>query len=486
METDRKQIKNGLKYKKNGWTYISIKGEPKERGYAYGFLVGKDFEEIQKTLQFLCMEEFGREWSFFVENSSRLFNKTIETNFNEFYLEMEGMVEGYKDAGVETTIDEVIAWNNYFSLTGSWYPKEYESSGRNEGGGKDRCSAFICTGEYTTDGKIVSGHNNFSQFADGQYGCQVLDINPSNGGSRMLIQGFLGWIWSGTDFFVSSSGIFGTETTIGGFNGFENKDPLFCRIRNAMQYGETLDDYVSMLLKENSGDYANSWLFGDFNTNEIMRLELGLNYHNVERKSNGYFIGCNVAFDDKLRNLECSNTGFNDIRRHNGSRKVRIPQLMEEYKGKINIEIGKLIMSDHYDVYLKKDFPCSRTICSHYDNDPREFMSDPSRPLPYQPRGAIDGNLIDADMGLKMSFCLKYGRSCDIPFDKEIFFKENPQWLRYKPYIKSRKNNEWTIFTITNDFYKEGSNKTIKNVNKKKYTNKKTLKNKIKENKESK
>ena len=65
METDRKEIKNGLKYKKNGWTYISIKGKPKERGYAYGFLVGKEFEEIQKTLQFLSMEEFGREWSFF-------------------------------------------------------------------------------------------------------------------------------------------------------------------------------------------------------------------------------------------------------------------------------------------------------------------------------------------------------------------------------------------------------------------------------------
>ena len=28
------KIKNGLVYEKDGWKYISVKGEPKERGYA--------------------------------------------------------------------------------------------------------------------------------------------------------------------------------------------------------------------------------------------------------------------------------------------------------------------------------------------------------------------------------------------------------------------------------------------------------------------
>ena len=68
-KTNYTKIKNGLRYEKNGWSYISIQGDPKERGYAYGFLIGKDFEEIIKTLKFLSMEEFGKEWSYFVENS---------------------------------------------------------------------------------------------------------------------------------------------------------------------------------------------------------------------------------------------------------------------------------------------------------------------------------------------------------------------------------------------------------------------------------
>jgi hypothetical protein len=57
------KIKNGASYNKNGWKYISIKGNPKERGYAYGYLCAKDFKEIQNTLIFLMLEAYGYEWS---------------------------------------------------------------------------------------------------------------------------------------------------------------------------------------------------------------------------------------------------------------------------------------------------------------------------------------------------------------------------------------------------------------------------------------
>jgi hypothetical protein len=123
--------------------------------------------------------------------------------------------------------------------------------------------------------------------------------------------------------------------------------------------------------------------------------------------------------------------------------------LMTKYKGQIDLEIGKLILSDHYDVYLEKENPCSRTVCSHYDEDAREFMSDPSRPLPFQPRGAIDGNLIDTALAKNMSMLLKFGRSCEIPFIADEFFKKHSQWIDLQPYLKDRPNQPWTVFTIT-------------------------------------
>ena len=75
----------------------------------------------------------------------------------------------------------------------------------------------------------------------------------------------------------------------------------------------------------------------------------------------------------QIRNLECNNSGMYDIRRHQGARHVRLEELMDKHKGKINIEIAKEIIADHYDVYLlKDDNPCSRTVCSHYDLDAQE------------------------------------------------------------------------------------------------------------------
>jgi len=456
------KIKNGIRYEMNGWIYISIKGKPKERGYAYGKLMSKDMKRVMEIVDFIVYNDYGVKWDFFIKACTKYYKDKIVKNFPEFYEEMVGFGEGCTDGGFKMTEDDVIAWNNYLTLTESWWANmpEEESiqirgnskpgSGSREGGSSDRCSGFIANGDWTEDGKIVCAHNNFSAFADGQLAKYVVDLNPEKG-HRMLMMGFPGWIWSGTDFFVTSKGILGTETTIGGFNAYENNFPISCRIRQAMQYGNTLDDYTKILLHENSGDYANSWLFGDTNTNEILRIELGLKYHNIERTKNGYFIGFNAPYDPRIRNLECVNTGFDDIRRHQGARRVRLADLMDEHKGNLNVDIAQKIIADHYDVYLHKENPCSRTCCSHYELDAREYMSDPGRPKPYQPRGAVDGNVIDTKMAKNMSFSIRWGSSCGIPFDKNKFCDEHREWDYLRPYLDDRPKQPWTTFTITNN-----------------------------------
>jgi hypothetical protein len=450
------KIKNGLRYEMNGWIYISIKGDAFDRGYAYGKLIATDMKQVKTILDYIIYNDYGVKWEFFVDACKKYYTPKIKEHFFEFYEEMSGFAKG-----ANMTVDEVIAWNNYFTLTESWWanmPQEEEiaikgsvnsATGSREGGGgqQERCSAFIANGDWTTDGKIVVAHNNFSNFVDGQLAKYVVDLKPTKG-NRILMMGFPGWIWSGTDFFVTSAGIIGTETTMGGFIAYANNMPISCRIRNAMQYGNNLNDYEKMLLDGNSGDYANAWLFGDTNTNEIMRIELGLQYHLTERTKNGYFIGFNAPYDPRIRNLESVNTGFDDIRRHQGARRVRLDDLMDEWKGHLNIDIAQKIISDHYDVYLHKENPCSRTCCSHYELDAREYMSDPSRPKPYQPRGALDGNVCDTTMAKNMSFSLRWGNSCGTPFDKNKFCNEHREWAYLRPYLEDRPQQQWTTFTI--------------------------------------
>jgi len=454
--------KNGISYISNGWKYISIKGNAKERGYAYGYICANDFKEIQRMLRFITNEAYGSDWETMVRMISEDFKEMTKREFKEFYEEMEGIAEGCTAHGCKTTVDEIIAWNFYCSIP-YWYSIKSEVKVGKEGGAKDHCSAFMAVGDWTEDGKIVCAHNSFTDYVDGQYSNVILDINPTSG-HRIIMQTSPCWIWSGTDFFVTSKGIIGTETTIGGFIPYEKKFPIGYRIRKAMQYGNSLDDYCKILLHENSGDYANSWLFGDINENEILRIELGLKYHNIERTKNGFFIGFNAPYDEKIRNLEVQNSGFYDIRRHQGARLVRLGDLMDEHKGKINIDIAKKIISDHYDVYLKKDDnPCSRTVCSHYDLDAREYMSQADRPKPYAPHGAVDGIVCDTKTARNMGFVARFGNSCGIPFNKEEFCKEHRQWYKFCPYLKDRPTQPWTYFIAKSYKNSTKRNKTSNN-----------------------
>jgi hypothetical protein len=454
-----KKVKNGISYVKNGWTYVSIFGEPYERGFAYGSLISEDLKSVKEMLDFHIYNQFGVKWEYFIDASTKYFLPKIKKKYIEFYEEMRGVADGCSSEGIPFSVEECVAWNNYLTLTDSWWnnmPNEEKKYiytigkfSSKSSGAKDRCSAFMCVGDWTKDRKIIVGHNNFSEFIDGQYAKYIVDIQPSRG-HRILMLGFPGWIWSGTDFFVTSKGIIGTETTIGGFYPYENKIPISCRIRQAMQYGNTLDDYVNILLNENSGDYANSWLFGDIYNNEILRIELGFRFHNVERTNNGYFIGFNSTYDPRIRNLECTDTGIDDVRRHQGARKVRLTDLVENYKGKIDVNVAKKIISDHYDVYLNKINKCSRTVCSHYELDPREYMSDPSRPKPFEPRGAVDGNICDSNMAKNMTFLVRWGSSCGHPFIKNKFLNKHRQWRYLQPYLHDRPSQPWTYFQITN------------------------------------
>jgi hypothetical protein len=454
---------------KNGWNYIYAQGAPTQRGFTIGLASAAQFKKIQEMLRYIVPEDTGQTWDFFVEAGKTYLKPTIISKFHEFYEEMQGMVDGCKAGGTPTNIDEIIAWNNLYTLMDSWYPnfENGANSGSREGGTKrkgqqDHCSAFIAVGDYTDDGKIVMTHNSFTNFIDGQYFNVILDLVPIKG-HRILMQTMPCYIWSGSDFFLTDAGIMGSETTIGGFLPFENNYPISCRIRKAMQYGNSLDDYVATLLDGNSGDYANSWLFGDTNTNEIMVLELGLKYHDVKRTNNGYFIGCNVAFNPQIRNLECTDTGYCDIRRHQGSRQVRLNDLVVSEKGKINVEVAKKIIADHYDVYLEKNNPCSRTVCSHYELDDRAFMSDPSRPKPYSPRGAVDGAIIDTTMAKHGGFLMKYGSSCEIGFSVESFADKHRQWAHLAPYLMNRPVRPWTQFYMSNRNGVNKKKKSIKN-----------------------
>ena len=464
--TNTTSSSNGTRTEQGGWIKISVSGDAYERGYAHGSLLSAEIADFLKMYEFYMPHTHGRPLDYFVELTADFMLPAIRRNYNEFYQEMRGIAAG---AGVHVnrivflncSISMPYLYDNLESvLKGSRHrgssrmrtkygtgkraadPGHGESAVQRQGV-DDRCSAFIATGSYTKDGGIVCAHNSFDAYIEGQYDNILLEIKPKRG-FAMTMQSFPGYIFSATDFFVTSAGIIGTETTIGGFNKYENRDPICCRIRQCMQYGRTMDEYVATLLHRNSGDYANAWLFGDINTGEIMRFELGLKYYNVERTRDGAFIGCNCVEDARIRNLECdkSATYFDDIRHSNGARKVRLTELMELHRGKLDTAIASKIIADHYDVYLKKTALSNRGICKHSEYDDASKSPD-AHSRPFNLRGAFDGAVTDSKNARNMSMFMRFGSSCGTPFNAAETCNKHPQWSHLLPYLKNRPRQPW-------------------------------------------
>jgi hypothetical protein len=432
-------LKKSSRVDKNGWIYLHIEGKPFERGFQHGYQLAKEIAEAVRVEKFSSYWNTGKEYQFFVDNTLDMFKEKIDREYKD---EMEGITAGAKKAGVSVTYGDILLLNASMDILGYWYPwyKEDYVQPHKKGG----CSAFIATGKATADGGIVMVHNTWCDYINAN--CYVLlDILPEKG-ARIFMQSYPGAIHSGTDFFITDAGMICTETTITDFEGFDTSGvPEFIRIRKAGQYGKNIDDYTKILIDRNNGGYANTWLYGDIKTGEIARLELGLENSNLERTFDGYYTGSNITLDMKILRQETKDD-IDDIRNSNIARKVRWKQLFKKYYGKIDVEIAKIMLGDHYDVYLKKEVPDVRTICGHGDLESGEINSNWG--IPYYPCGAVDAKVVDSRLAREMKFWAKWGSSCDIPFNAKKFIEENQQFDYLDGYLKDRPAQPYTLFEV--------------------------------------
>jgi hypothetical protein len=429
------------RHEKNGWIYLHMEGAPEERGFQHGYLLAKEIKESIRVLSVVWQYQSALEWQWLVQKACIMFTPKVDS---ENIAEIDGIVEGMKAAGVKTSRDEIVTYNGYMELLWYWWPSVKDTISPNSPDPKKQsCSSFIATGSMTSDGGIVLGHNMMNAYYYPL--CNViLDILPDKG-YNILMQSNAGFIHSGTDFFVTKAGLLGSETTIGDFFPFdENGVPEFARMRHATQYASSIDEWCDIMKKGNNGGYANAWLIGDINTNEIARLELGLKYVGFEKKKDGYFSGSNVAEDLKILRFE-TKTRETNIRISSIARRVRWKQLMKENAGKINTDLAKEFEADHFDPYLNTNKPDGRTLCAHgdLDSDVQTFGYDD----PFCPVGTLDGKVIDSKMAKQISFIARWGSACGIPFDAKAFLEEHPQFDWMKGLLKDRPTQPWTSFT---------------------------------------
>lgn len=293
----------------NGWQHIKVKGTPYECGFQEGYLLADEYQDALRVYKFMTLETFGMTYEWFAEQALKLHCDKIPTRWLE---ELRGMAEGLTAAGIPTTTDDMIAWNDWMEITGYWWPQnagKIMSRPLMKTHRKEHCSAIVATGSATVDGKPYLGHESFDEFWSGQYFNICKRVEPDDGYAFIMQASAPCMLSSMTDFYVTAAGLNITETTLAGFDRYDDAGmPEWVRIRDAVQYAATIDEFVERLNKGNNGGYANAWLIADHNTGEIARFEQGLEFTSLERTFDGAYFGCNAVFDPRIRNLECKTT----------------------------------------------------------------------------------------------------------------------------------------------------------------------------------
>jgi len=441
-DKEKIKIQGEIKYEKQGWKVIHVYGDAYERGYAHGYLLKKEMAKIPRVLKFVVKHEIGvnnyKEYS----SVCKKVKPIIKKHFAELYEELEGMVKGANNPKIN--IDTLIEWNSVLSMY-----SHFESNSNYENETDKRCSAFIATGDATRDGKIVMAHNTHSDFVSGFMQNIVQYMTPSRG-TPFVMQCAPGFIASGTDWFICKNGMVGCECTIGDMKEKpEFGYPYYCRIRMAMQYGNSIDDYIQIMLDHNAGDYACSWMFGNLGTNEIALLELGKNNYSIQRTISGVYYGMNSAVDYKVRTLDTNDADIRDLSTSSGSRNSRLDYLLNtKYYGVLDKENAKIILADHYDSLLNKVQMGPRGICNHGEVevcDNLEGECDFSKWETTYPYGCTDGKVGDSEMMEKLEFEGRFGSSCGREFDANEYIRDHGLYSAWSDVLTSVPRNDWVV-----------------------------------------
>jgi hypothetical protein len=447
MAQKKDLLKKAVRQEKAGWIYIHIEGKPYERGYQHGYLLSNEIRDAVTTLSFYVKKQYDSSWDFFKKTAKDLYWPKVPTEYRD---EIRGIYEGAKDAGYkDLELMDIVALNGWIETAWYYLPWYRETVEKKKTRTKDRpkgsCSAFIATGNATKDGRIVMAHNSWFDYMASRLWNVIMDLNPDSG-NRILMQTYPGFIHSGTDWYISSAGILATETTITQFFGY-NPDgiPEFVRVRKATQYANSLDEWLQIMIDQNTGGYANDWLVGDIKTGEIARLELGAKNYAIWRTFNGYFAGCNIALNDEVRREETT-FDYDNPKTSPYCRYSRWQQLMKQYYGEIDVELAKAFMADHFDISRNRYQPSARTLCGHIELDPE---GSPEWEVgPYYPSGAVDAKATDSALASQMKTWAFWGHSCGLDFRAEEFLKQHPEYEWQKPFLKDILAQTWTLFSI--------------------------------------
>jgi hypothetical protein len=397
----------------NGVNILHIKGTPYEMGYQHGYLLADGIDVMINRTLFATAAYVALQTGTDAATAMRMLKEGQK--MAEPYLpaecreEMEGIVQGARDAGINVSLEQIMLWNtNYDQWCIYVHPHFWQGcmetgsaplpgTGASGGGG---CSSFSAWDDWAGyDGRLIFGKNEDNFDLPGQEENRFLVIaDPDNGIGHC---------------FMTYPGMIGLD---GGFNelGIEMMTQLNSMQQETMEgcgigvftrllltHAEKLDDVIR-IYQENPRCTGIAYHVADARARQAVVIETssehvclrwperGVNALWQSNHSNCYpgwmgYTGYNMVSDqapvNELRDIssiEAWQTSLKDPYNfyvQAPSRFERYRQLIYEHRGNIDVETAKSILCDCFDPYTKmtkpRNFPSWTnnilcTICAMY------------------------------------------------------------------------------------------------------------------------
>jgi hypothetical protein len=354
------------RYPQAGWIVLHVEGAPYDRGYQHGRLLAPEIAAFVRCFAAIQSAQAPADgWKVTRSLVNALFLRRYEQEYLE---EMKGIADGATAAGARfegrpVDLVDIVALNSWpefetldsalnatpTGLEGLRFP--HQPLKPMPAPKPMHCSAFAATGPATADGKVVFGHITMFGLYPSLFYNVWLDVKPT-AGHRVLMQSYPGGIQSGLDYYLNDAGILVCETTIRQTRFDIQGKALGSRIRQALQYADSIDKAVEILKVANNGLYTNEWLLADIKTNEIAMFELGTAKTKLYRSSKkewfggapGFYWGCNNTKDLEVRleTIPGVNGAPANMVWRPSDRDMTWLRLYNQYKGKIDADFGRI------------------------------------------------------------------------------------------------------------------------------------------------
>jgi hypothetical protein len=356
------------RYPQAGWIVLHVEGGAYDRGVQHGRLLAP---EIAAHVRCFAAVQSPKAPADGWKHTRTLCNSLFLRRYEKEYLEeMKGIADGASAAGARfdgRPIDllDVVALNSWPEI--ETLPSALDATATGLEGLRFsldaprpkpapkpmHCSAFAANGPATADGKIVFGHITMFNLYPSSFYNVWLDVQPpKDRGHRVFMQTYPAGIQSGLDYYFNDAGLLVCETTLAQTRFAIEGMAVASRIRQALQYADTIDAACAILDKANNGLYTNEWLLADTKTNEIAMFELGTYKSKLYRSSKGewfggtrgFYWGCNNTKDLQVRleTIASVEGRPGSAVFHPSDRDRKWLALYDRYKGKIDADFGTL------------------------------------------------------------------------------------------------------------------------------------------------